>query len=1414
MRRSTFMIGPLAATSPRGAIAAAATLAALAGLAPLLGACPADDRAAVAPDAGGADGSGADGALTPLPVFSVAIEADKVTGNAPLSIAFAVRLEGAVSASEISYAWLIDGSVGYTGDAIEHTFSQAGSFEVALTATYLSPDGRSRVDRHEVTVVVIGCADLHFGQVSLSPPVDVAPGDAVSLLQGKLFNDGDRVAAPFFVQVILSSDAVYEPDSGTLVAEWEVPSMASGLFSETSIDYAGHSFSVPDGFPEGNYFVFLVVDPLGTVNECREDNNRATSTNNLTVDPAVAFKADLTVTGVTFPADLVVKQGQIVSYQFQVKNTGEGDAQQFKLGFWLSSDPVLDAGDRVMFGPADIGATMQQLAAGGSQSFLKSYKIPLDLPDGPYWMIGQVDVNGQVLEDDESNNTAVSAGPFTMKYQEETCFDLGLDHLEVAPLASYWNGTVQVAVTVTNPGTVATPTDWEMRAYLSQQQTLNPTNSTQVGSWKLPPIAPGQTTLVQEIVTIPNTLPVIPHYVGVILDPATKLSECTEGNNAAMFPQPVTIAATASVDVAASNVQFHPKTVTAGAAIKLAYTLGNDGSTGATAFKVGIVFSEDATISTAQVASGQDWLVGEVVVTSVPAADTVPRVEDVIVPIELPHTVSTYHIGVIADLDNALGSDSNKGNNIAVAAGTITVAGAQGGCFEDALEANNTASTAAPLGAGLHAELGSCGNEDWYAIVVPAQHSLLIDLTSAAILSVEPVAADLDLELLDAELTLLDASANAGDAEDVHLFTAAAETEVLLRVFGKTGGVQAAYDLDVQVLPPTDGVDLLPIDVTALPASLYPGGLLNVTFDEVNLGVAASGPHTVRVWASQDGALDAGDVMVRALVVDGVAPSSLAARSADFQLPVEIAGGTWRFLVEVDADDDVVEAREDNNAAASDTVFLDPLLTCEDDDLEPNDGPTLATPLTPVDGVAAVNGAVVCPKLEDWFAVPLVAGASLSAKVTYKHEQDKGLLAVELWDPSGTAVLLKQAAANSAQVLLPWAWRAGTYYVRVSNQVAGGNSGPYSYNLIVATAAGDGASACAPDGFEDNNSMQAARALGCGLQRVTLCKGDIDTYRIELAAGEALAVSLSHPAAELKMALHQDALGPAVASKSGNGTLTWTAEQDETLLLRVQSKGDPLALSSFAYTLFVDGIAGVDLTVDPPSLLLDAVYQGEDTLIDFEIVNACMDAAGPFAATVWLSPDDLLDHADVPVATVGVPGVLANEAVGLSEKVSVPYSTLPGPYFLIVAADSGGDLAESNEANNTNAVPLEVLELCLPDAAEPNDLLAAAPPWAPALAAPGWTGLALCPFEVDWFSVAATGGTTLTVTARFSHAEGDLDLRLYDPSYSTTIPVAKADSKDDDEVITYAVAVDGTLLVRVHGFDGASAGYDLQVTVE
>ena len=97
--------------------------------------------------------------------------------------------------------------------------------------------------------------------------------------------------------------------------------------------------------------------------------------------------------------------------------------------------------------------------------------------------------------------------------------------------------------------------------------------------------------------------------------------------------------------------------------------------------------------------------------------------------------------------------------------------------------------------------------------------------------------------------------------------------------------------------------------------------------------------------------------------------------------------------------------------------------------------------------------------------------------------------------------------------------------------------------------------------------------------------------------------------------------------------------------------------------------------------------------------------------------------------------------------------------------------------------------------------------------APGTYSLQVCPCSEDWFAFEVGAGDAVQVDATFSHADVDIDLRLY-PSDSGDFaePVATSSGTTSSESIDYISDGGGTYLLKVESFRQEQQGiYNLMV---
>lgn len=167
-------------------------------------------------------------------------------------------------------------------------------------------------------------------------------------------------------------------------------------------------------------------------------------------------------------------------------------------------------------------------------------------------------------------------------------------------------------------------------------------------------------------------------------------------------------------------------------------------------------------------------------------------------------------------------------------------------------------------------------------------------------------------------------------------------------------------------------------------------------------------------------------------------------------------------------------------------------------------------------------------------------------------------------------------------------------------------------------------------------------------------------------------------------------------------------------------------------------------------------------------------ASHPWTPTGWMTASDW--HSNMRYGTVALDGRTAIVGAHLGEAV---------PGYL---ADQTGT----------------AYVICLDDAAEENDDPATAAP----LPITQHAGYHRCPGDDDTFAVALEVDQMLDVSALFSHAEGDLDLTLLDPSGT---PVAQSSTGSGHERIVYQAVTAGTHTLVVTGGAQVENSYTLRV---
>ena len=148
-----------------------------------------------------------------------------------------------------------------------------------------------------------------------------------------------------------------------------------------------------------------------------------------------------------------------------------------------------------------------------------------------------------------------------------------------------------------------------------------------------------------------------------------------------------------------------------------------------------------------------------------------------------------------------------------------------------------------------------------------------------------------------------------------------------------------------------------------------------------------------------------------------------------------------------------------------------------------------------------------------------------------------------------------------------------------------------------------------------------------------------------------------------------------------------------------------------------------------------------------------------------------------------------------------------GTYWLEVVTDPDNHMLESNESNNAERV---LIELITPvgDRFEVNNAFATATD----LGLVGnrvETGLSIHESDDDdFYKIMAGDNGDIEISTFFAHAQGDIDMAVYDSAQNF---VEDSTSVDNMEQITVAALAGETFYLKVYGFSGDTNIYDLEI---
>ena len=285
--------------------------------------------------------------------------------------------------------------------------------------------------------------------------------------------------------------------------------------------------TIPDNVPDGEYFVGMVVDDLGTVEESSGEDNFCSFNSPKVVLPPVDLKANLICGDL---GNLSVNGRQVSIDNFEVRNSGEAQAPASTVGFYLSTDQNITRND-IRIGEAPVGILNP------SQSSLEDLNTTLseNIPDGEYFVGMVVDDLGTVDESSGVDNFCFFPSPKVFLGPEKA-------NLVCGSLGTLTINSREVSVSnfeVVNIGGLEAPFS-TVGFYLSTDQNIT-RDDIRIGETFVSPLNPDQSSFESFSITLSPNIPNGEYFVGMVVDDLGTVEETSGEDNFCSFPFPKVI---------------------------------------------------------------------------------------------------------------------------------------------------------------------------------------------------------------------------------------------------------------------------------------------------------------------------------------------------------------------------------------------------------------------------------------------------------------------------------------------------------------------------------------------------------------------------------------------------------------------------------------------------------------------------------------------------------------------------------------------------------------------------------------------------------------------------------------------------------------------------------------------------------
>lgn len=672
-------------------------------------------------------------------------------------------------------------------------------------------------------------------------------------------NMGSTIAYEHSYACFLSKDSIYSSED-SLLSSTTVASLDPYYTKTTALTLSSKNLKA------GEYFLLLVTDPSNSYKEKNESNNTKALKCSFIKDYYDLKNISSNLTG-----KLVIGQKKMIG--ITNGEFGNNMAAGFAIGYYLSEDSVWSQEDVLLHKLNTLAGPIP-----GKTSLVQyEYTVPNTIVPKQYYVIVKLDVDGQITEVDENNNTKA----YLVSVENPTV-DLALSSQGLRSTIVGQKEYARWQLTETSVGNIMASTH-KLEFYLSKDS-LKSADDITLLSYS---ITVDLQSKFNVNLQIPSTTVMGNYYLLAMADAASTIVESQETNNT-IFEKLTVV--TAIPDLQIWGLQHASGTIVKGNNIVIKNTYANAGYGSSASFYVHYYISKDSIYDIQDIALKNSVLGGISYLTSTTYEETLTSSQD----------TGSYFI--IAKLDNPNSiSETNESNNtkampLRIIPVKIDFWASNLAILAPEIKAGTTFNATFTSGVKGNASNGTSS-------------SVRFVLSKDTVLSTE----DADLFSYTLPALGLDTTHRKDFSMSTPSNTVAGDYYIIGTVYDpKDSFLKNNYKyvkIKINAVTPDLRIDLL----SSASSIIDQGEKLVLTINETNIGDIPAPAHDLGYYLSSDSIWDLTDSYLTAATVPQLAVGASATYTHTITIPLGTATKNYYLLSKTDYKETLFESIETNN---------------------------------------------------------------------------------------------------------------------------------------------------------------------------------------------------------------------------------------------------------------------------------------------------------------------------------------------------------------------------------------------------------------------------------------------------------------------------------------------------------------------